>query len=117
MSLDSRLSHSTYTSLLKSQSNMRKSAGNHAQFREASDRSLLVSFGERITLETHQDVRKLLRLLQIEPMDGIRNLHPAYCSLLIQFDALQLDHDELQSRLTSYLVRLEEAPLPGAARN
>jgi KipI family sensor histidine kinase inhibitor len=82
-----------------------------AQFRAASDQSLLVSFGQEITLENHQRVVKLLRLLQSQPIDGICNLHPAYCSLLIKFGALKLDHDELRSRLLPYLARLDEAPL------
>jgi len=83
-----------------------------AQFRAASDQSLLVYFGERITLESHERVAKLLRLLQSQPIEGMRNLHAAYCSVLIKFDALTLDHDELQSRLLSYLARLDETPLP-----
>jgi inhibitor of KinA len=82
-----------------------------AQFRAASDQSLLVSFGQQITVENHQRVVKLLRLLQSQPIDGIRNLHPGYCSLLIKFGALTLDHDELRSRLLPYLGRLDEAPL------
>jgi KipI family sensor histidine kinase inhibitor len=82
-----------------------------AQFRAASDQSLLVSFGHEITLENHQRVAKLLRLLQSQPIDGIRNLHPAYCSLLIKFGALELDHDELRTRLLPYLARLDDAPL------
>ena len=89
-----------------------KSVPGNAQFRAASDQSLLVSFGERITLECHRSVLRLLRLLQAEPIDGIRNLHPAYCSLLIKFDPLKLNHDELQSRLVPYLARLNESPLP-----
>jgi inhibitor of KinA len=82
------------------------------QFRAASDQSFLVSFGQEITLRNHQRVMKLLRLLQSQPIDGMRNLHPAYCSMLIKFDALKLDHDELQSRLLPYLARLDEAALP-----
>ena len=91
---------------------MRKSAGKYPQFREASDQSLLVSFGETIEPDIHRNVVKLLRLLQAEPVDGIRNLHPAYCSLLIKFDPLKLDHGQVRTRLSSYLARLEEAPLP-----
>lgn len=90
---------------------MHKSAAD-AQFRAASDQSLLVSFGEKIALENHERVVKLLRLLQSQPIEGIRNLHPAYCSVLIEFDALKLDHDELQSRLLPCLARLDEAPVP-----
>lgn len=90
---------------------MHKSAAD-AQFRAASDQSLLVSFGEQIALENHERVVKLLRLLQSQSIEGIRNLHPAYCSVLIKFDALKLDHDELQSRLLPCLARLDEAPVP-----
>jgi len=88
------------------------STGNDARFRAASDQSLLVSFGQQISLESHQSVLKLLRLLQSELVDGIRNLHPAYCSLLIKFDPLKLDHDQLQSILLPCLARLGETPLP-----
>ena len=91
---------------------MRKSTASEPQFRAASDQSLLVYVGEEIALENHQRVLKLLRLLQSEPIDGIRNLHPAYSSLLIKFDPLRLDHDKLQSRLVPYLGRLDREPLP-----
>jgi KipI family sensor histidine kinase inhibitor len=99
---------------------MRKTAD--AQFRDASDQSLLISFGETIDHELrgldvhgpdiHGNVVKLLRLLQAEPIEGIRNLHPAYSSLLIKFNPLKLDHAEVRARVSSYLARLEEGPLP-----
>jgi len=88
------------------------SPGQGARFQFASDQSLLVYFGQEITLDAHQQVRKLLRLLQLEPVAGIRNLHPAYCSLLVKFDALRLRHDELEAILRQYLERLEEVSLP-----
>ena len=93
-------------------SEVRKPTTNEPQFRAASDQSLLVSFGQEITLESHQSVVKLLRLLEATPITGIRNLHPAYCSLLIKFDPMKLDHDELQARLLPRLAQLEETPLP-----
>ena len=91
---------------------MRKSMTNEPQFLASSDQSLLVSFGQEITLESHQNVVKLLRLLEATPITGIRNLHPAYCSLLIKFDPMKLDHRELQARLLPCLAQLEETPLP-----
>ena len=33
----------------------------------------------------------------------MRNLHPAYCSLLVKFDALKLRHDELDEILRGYI--------------
>ena len=88
------------------------SAGEAARFQWASDQSLLVYFGRKITLQAHQQVRKLLRLLEMEPIAGVPNLHPAYCSLLVKFDGLRLRHDEVEAILRRYLERLEEIKLP-----
>ena len=91
---------------------MTTSAAEIARFQFASDQALLVYFGHEITLQANENVRKLLRLLELEPVAGIRNLHPAYCSLLIKFDALKLQHDELEAILKEYLDRLKEVSLP-----
>jgi inhibitor of KinA len=84
----------------------------YPQFQHASDQSLLVYFDQQISLTAHQQVRKLLKLLEQEPVAGIRNLNPAYCSILITFDALQLNHDVLQAALLRYFDRLDAVPLP-----
>jgi KipI family sensor histidine kinase inhibitor len=83
-----------------------------ARFQPASDRSLLVRFGHEITIDSNQQVRRLLLLLESEPIAGICNLNPAYCSLLINFDALRLTHGELETILRGYLTRLEDVRLP-----
>jgi len=108
-------------------------AGEGARFQFASDQSLLVYFDplnkegrapdkvgtssarplqSQITLQANERVRKLLQLLQLEPVAGVRNLHPAYCSLLVKFDALRLRHEEVEAILRGYLERLEEVELP-----
>ncbi len=83
-----------------------------ARFQPASDRSLLVYFGQEISIDAHQQVRRLLHLLELEPVTGIRNLHPAYCSLLVDFDVLKLSHNDLEIILRGYLDRLEDVRLP-----
>ncbi len=97
-----------------------------AQFRYASDQSLLIYFDQekkksraearplhnQITLQANEKVRRLLRLLELEPIRGIRNLHPAYCSVLVKFDAIRMGHAELEAILREYLGRLEEVALP-----
>src|SRR6266571_3585747 len=70
----------------------------------------------QFTLQANENVRKLLRLLELEPVAGVRNLHPAYCSLLIKFDALRMGHDELEAILRQYLERLDEVKLPEPRR-
>jgi len=105
---------------------MGKTADGEARFQVASDQSLLIYFDapeeksrsnarplqaqERI--RASECVRKLLRLLEQEPVAGVRNLHPAYCSLLVKFDALKLRHEELEETLRDYLRRLENIELP-----
>jgi inhibitor of KinA len=112
-----------------------------ARFRIASDQSLLVYFDSmiqddrscdwvptgsgspigtsadrplqsQITREANEKVRKLLRLLQQEPVEGCANLHPAYCSLMVKFDVLKLRHEEVEGILRGYLARLDDVKLP-----
>ncbi len=68
----------------------------------------------QITLQANENVRRLLRLLESEPIAGVRNLHPAYCSLLVKFDALRWQHEELEGKLREYIERLREVRLPDA---
>jgi inhibitor of KinA len=117
--------------------------GISARFRYSSDQSLLVYFGplleegrskdrplqnqeqgraearptlNRITLQANENVRKLLRLFETEPVEGVRNVHPAYCSLLVKFDALRMGHEDLEETLRRYLERLDSVRLPEPRR-
>jgi KipI family sensor histidine kinase inhibitor len=90
---------------------MATSAMDGVRFLPASDQSLMVYFGERITVEAHQQVMRLLRLLEIDPIGGVRNLHPAYCSVLVKFDALRWTHDDLEATLREYLGRVGSVTL------
>jgi inhibitor of KinA len=82
------------------------------RFQAASDQGLLVYLGEEIGAATHGRVVRLLRLLQREPIKWLRNIQPAYCSLLITFDAAAVDHAEVQetiSGLEKSATKLPEA--------
>jgi inhibitor of KinA len=85
------------------------------RFQAASDQALLVYLGEEIGAATHDRVVRLLRLLQQEPIKWIRNIQPAYCSLLITFDAAAVDHAEVQAKLSEYESRADKMPA-GKAR-
>ena len=87
-----------------------------ARFEPASDQSLLIYFGHKITIEANERVRKLLQLLEAEPIAGVRNLHPAYCSLLVKFDALKWQHEKMERELRKYLARLARVKLPEPQR-
>jgi KipI family sensor histidine kinase inhibitor len=55
------------------------------EIRTASDRSLLVSFGREISPGLHREVLRLLHVFEELPW-GLLNLHPAFASVLIDFD-------------------------------
>jgi KipI family sensor histidine kinase inhibitor len=62
---------------------------------EASDSSLLVVLGDAISEEVQTRVISLFRALSELRDARIRNLHPAYASLLIDFDPRKSSHEEL----------------------
>lgn len=79
--------------------------GSSAPFRvvAASDSSLLVEFGSEISYDLHERVLSLFRAMLAEKDTRVRNLHPAYASLLIDFDPLQITCDELSSHVQTLL--------------
>jgi len=103
---------------------MRPSAIQGVKFQAASDQALIVYFDTpaekngakapplQINRESHEQVRRLLRLMELEPIAGLRNLHPAYSSLLIKFDGLKLRHAELEEILRGYIERMKKVELP-----
>ena len=87
------------------------------QFRAASDQAILVYLGEEIGQAAHERVVKLLRMLQQEPPRWIRNVQPAYCSLLVNFDLSLADHAEVEETIRSYEQRAEKQRAPKPARS
>ena len=78
----------------------------------ASDSSLFISFADSISLETHRRVVALFHAVEglRDRCPGIRNLHPAYSSLLIDFDPLQLTHEQLESLVAPLIVESSFLP-------
>jgi KipI family sensor histidine kinase inhibitor len=62
--------------------------------RAASDRALLISFGEEISAEAREKVARLTGRLLGAP--GILNLHPAYASVVVDFDPRRHAHGEIE---------------------
>jgi KipI family sensor histidine kinase inhibitor len=71
----------------------------------ASDSSLLVVFGNAISRDLHDRVIDLFRALREQGDPHIRNLHPGYSSVLIDFDPLQVSHDEMAARVEELVAR------------
>ena len=75
------------------------------RFRAASDQAMLVYLGEEIGLPAHERVLNLLRALESKPPKWLRNVQPAYCSLLVTFDLACADHSEVEAALRKYAQR------------
>ena len=79
--------------------------------RPDSDRSLFLSFGEQISPEAHQLVRRAVQALH--GTRGILNLHPAYTSVLVDFDPHLFDHEQASALITGLLeAHRGDAPPP-----
>jgi inhibitor of KinA len=75
----------------------------------ASDHSILVRFGDRISPEIHSLVRAFLRSFRAP---GVRNLHPAYASVLISFDPLRTAQEEIEAAARRAAAEESVAPPP-----
>ena len=82
------------------------------RFCAASDQSMLIYLGEEIGLATHGHVLRLLRVLEQEPPAWLRNVQPAYCSLMITFDAVRVDHAAVESALREFERRAKALRTP-----
>ncbi len=82
------------------------------EIHRAGDRSLLVSFGAEISPATHQRVLRLFR--RLTGMRGVVNLHPAYASVLVDFDPLRTGAAEMERVLREAAEATGAAPLPEA---
>ena len=78
-------------------------------FRAASDRSLLVSFGSAISPDAQRAVARLTHALL--GVRGILNLHPAFVSLLIDFDPRLRAHAEIESLVRERMQSASEHDL------
>jgi len=76
----------------------------------ASDRSLLIVFDDEISLPAHRDVLRLAPLLY--SVRGVRNVHPAYASILIDFDPLAVSHSDVERAAAELYAQAAASPLP-----
>jgi len=76
----------------------------------SSDRSLLLVFGSQISLAAHRDVLRLTPPLR--SVRGVTNVHPAYASILIDFDPLSASHRDVERAAAGLYAQAAAAPLP-----
>jgi inhibitor of KinA len=77
----------------------------------ASDHSLLVVFGNGVSRDIHHNVLRLFKFLQSRPPAGLRNIHPAYNSVLISFDPIVAPPKEFELQIRFLLSRFDSVIL------
>src|SRR3954451_3834036 len=80
----------------------------------ASDSSIFISFGDTISAHYHAQVVALFRRVRALAHPHIRNVHPAYSSVLIDFDPLRLSHDTLRELIMTLLAKPPPDPDPAS---
>lgn len=84
--------------------------------RRMGDRALLVEIGEGIDPMVNGRVHALHRALSMQPLAGIHETVPGYCSLMVVFDPLALTEQEITAWIERVLSVSEGIP-PAEARH
>jgi allophanate hydrolase subunit 1 len=75
------------------------------------DRGLLLEFGDEISREINEKVRRMALAIQAEAMEGIIETVPTYRSLLIIYNPIILPIEDLKERLRGIEEGLQQTPL------
>jgi KipI family sensor histidine kinase inhibitor len=67
------------------------------------DSSLLVEFGDEICPEINQKISATVQLLKKQQVEGVVDLIPAFCSLLINYDPRVISFEEISQRVQGIL--------------
>jgi KipI family sensor histidine kinase inhibitor len=76
------------------------------------DRGLLLEFGDEISPEVNEKVRRMALAIQSKAIEGIIETVPTYRSLLIIYNPLILSIDDLKKRLIQIENGLQQTPFP-----
>ena len=69
----------------------------------AGDSSVLIEFGNEILPETNRRIAATVQLIREQHIEGIVDMIPTYCALLINYDPRVILYDPLVQRLQSLL--------------
>ncbi|MBU3073994.1 5-oxoprolinase subunit PxpB [Clostridium estertheticum] len=80
----------------------------------AGDRALVVEFGDKIEEQVNSKIRSLTFAIAQEGIIGINETIPTYRSLMVIYDPIIMELDELISVLKSIILKMHELKLPDA---
>lgn len=82
------------------------------RFLFAGDKGLLVEFGASIDPEINQKVRYIFLSLEKMPINGVIEVIPTYCSILISYDPFQIDVERLKKEILDRENKLDKWEIP-----
>jgi inhibitor of KinA len=86
------------------------------RYRLVADHAVLVEFGEAISHDINDQVRRLDSALSAAPFAGFTEAIPAYASVLVDFDPIVTDHMAVQHAIDRLLAQNTETPSKGPTR-
>ncbi len=69
----------------------------------AGDSSLLVEFGKEISPEINRKIAATVQLMRDQYIEGVVDVIPAFCSLLINYDPRVITYEEIRERIQCLL--------------
>lgn len=72
----------------------------------AGDSSLLVEFGKEISPEINRKIANTVQLMREQQIEGVVDMIPAFCSLLINYDPRVISYENMKKRIQA-LVRVD----------
>lgn len=69
----------------------------------AGDSSLLIQFGNEISPEINQRIKATVQLMREQHIEGVLDVIPAFCSLLINYDPRVISYSEITKRIRKLL--------------
>ena len=72
----------------------------------AGDSSLLIEFGNEISPKINQKIATTVKLMKEQHIEGVVDIIPAFCSLLINYDPRVIGYEELKKRMKA-LVKVD----------
>lgn len=82
------------------------------QFYSMGDHGLLLEFGDEVSGEINEKVRRMALAVQSEAIQGVLETVPAYRSLLVLYNPLVLSIIQLKKALELVEERLPQSPFP-----
>jgi KipI family sensor histidine kinase inhibitor len=70
------------------------------------DSSLLVEFGKEISPDINRKISATVQLLKEQHIEGVVDLIPAFCSLLINYDPRVISYEEISERIQA-IIKLD----------